>query len=120
MTLATFPSTVHTPRHTYPPGDQQKFGKGYQYAVKPLLPLQRTFILSFDAMQWDGPVAGYDMQTLIDFYEAHELWDRFNYVHPKYGTLIVRFATPLAVPKSVKGGSGATEPFEVQLIEQPL
>lgn len=120
MTLAVFPSVYHKVRHTYPAGDQQKFGRGYTYAVKPLLPIQRTFILSFAALQWDAPHTEYDMQTLVDFYEAHEMWDRFTYTHPKYGDLIVRFAKALEVPESLDGGTGATNTLEVQLIEQPL
>ena len=120
MTLALFPSNYHLVRHVYPAGDQQQFGNGYQYAVKPLLPLQRTFILKFPTLVWGSSDTSQDMQTLVNFYELHELWDRFNYNHPQYGMLIVRFAKSLEIPESIPGGSGATQPFEIHLIEQPL
>lgn len=120
MTLAVFNFPFHKVRHLYPAGDQQKFGSGYTYAVKPLLPEQRTFVLTFAALQWGAPVATYDMQALIDFYEAHRLWDRFTYPHPQYGNLTVRFGRALEVPQSLDGGTGVTEQCEIQLIEQPL
>lgn len=120
MTLATYAFPYHRVRHIYPPGDQQKFGRGYTYAVKPLLPLQRTFILTYPLMVWGSSDANYDMQTLITFYETHELWDRFTYPHPQYGNLIVRFGAPLQTPDSIPNGNGATDQFEVTLIEQPL
>jgi len=116
----TFNFPYHTVRHIYPQGDQQKFGRGYMYAVKPLLPIQRTFILKFNAMNWLATGSGYGMQDLVAFYELHEMWDRFTYPHPLYGNLITRFAKALEVPEVLDNGFGHTQPLEIQLIEQPL
>lgn len=129
MTMETFNFPYHTPTHRYPQGDAMKLGRGYQFAQDPVLPLQRSFRLKFEAMKWflniDGSVDTtteplINMQLLVAFYERVYTSRRFYYPHPIYGTLIVRFEQPLEVPQSLKNGNGTTDSFEIQFIEQPL
>jgi hypothetical protein len=128
--MDTFNFPYHVPTHTYPKGVSFQFGKGYEFGSAPQLPLQRRFKLSFNTMMWyfnqtTGAVdASFEpttnMKLLIDFYEAH-IGVKFIYPHPLYGNLTVRFASDIGweVPKGMPGGSGAVEPFEIILVEQP-
>lgn len=129
--MDTFNFPLHSPTHTYPKGDAVKFGKGYTFNAKPQLPFQRIFRLRFGAMQWflntDGTVdrttnPTYNMQCLIDFFEAHDTSQAFTYPHPVYGNLTVKFSADqtFEVPASLIGGTGVTEPFEIFLEEQPV
>lgn len=130
MSLDVFPFSMHTVTHTYPKGDSVKFGKGYEFNAKPLLPFQRTFHLYFSAMQWffnaDGSLdttsnPSFNMGALVQFFEAHDYSQAFTYPHPIYGDITVKFAagTAFEIPKSLPGGSGVTEPLQVDLVEQP-
>ena len=56
---------------------------------------------------------------LEQFYLAHKLWRSFNYNHPQYGMLVVKFNKPLETPKYVEGQPGALESFSVELLEIP-
>jgi hypothetical protein len=128
--MDTFNFPYHTVRTQYPQRDKMQFGNSYEFAPKPNAPMQRTFILSFTAMVL-YPVPGSpdvvsatvnatkNMRALEVFYEAHETWDPFTYPHPVLGNVVVKFAQPLASPKPIEGGMGATEGFEIQLKEQP-
>lgn len=130
--METFDFPVHTVRHTYPEGTTIRFGGGYEYGVKPLLPLQRSFTLTFQSMQWarneDGDIdetvvtepAGCNLRKLDLFYEAHRMDKSFEYEHEIYGTIVVKFARPFECPPAKVGGSGWTEGFEMVLREQPF
>ena len=129
--MAVFDFPNHTMTTTFPRGDSFKFGRGYEFASKPQLPLQRRFKLHFNGVVWyfnsNGTVnASTDLPNnaarLTAFYETHQSFEPFTYVHPLYGSLTVRFAAdaPLDLPKSKEGGSGMTDSFEVVLVEQPL
>lgn len=129
--METFDFPFHTPTHTYPKGDGFKFGRGYRFTAAPQLPVQRTFTLHFESIVWflkdDDTVdknaePQINAQRLIDFYERHYWHKAFIYPHPVYGNLRVRFSeeNPLEVPKSLKGGNGATDNFQIVLIEQPV
>lgn len=115
---------------TYPSGgDVYRLGKGHQFATKPILPIQRTFVVEFEeGLKWCQNEAGVYVSSitpkrnilkLIEFYEEHQQWKRFEFPHEIYGTLTVSFADPLAVPKARRGGSGWTEGFELKVIEHP-
>jgi hypothetical protein len=125
-----FPFNVHTPTHSFPRGDAVRFGRGYTFTTKPQLPFQRSFRLYFSGMKWylntDGTVDNttnvpLNMQALIDFFTAHDYSQPFIYNHELYGNITVKFAAdhPFEVVKSLVGGSGLTEPFELFLEEQP-
>lgn len=51
------------------------------------------------------------------FYNAHKLHRSFLYPHPVYGNLEVKFMSPLKIPEGIKGGNGALNDFEIDLIE---
>lgn len=130
MTEETFDFGFHTPSWVYPKGDAFKFGRGYQFTIQPQDPLQRTFVLNFDAgLMWvigdDGSIDAtteptLNMKRLVDFYERHLTWKTFTYPHPVFGDIHVKFDadSPLNVPKPVTGGSGLTDSFTMQLVEQ--
>lgn len=127
--METFNFPYHTPTHVYPKGDSFKFGRGYEFSAAPQLPIQRRFTLSFNTMVWFFNGSGVPDATiqptlnilaLDEFYRRHYTHLPFIYVHPVYGSLTVKFASdaPFEIPKSKPGGSGATEAFELVLIEQ--
>lgn len=127
MALETFPFVNHTPTHAYPKGDSFKFGKGYEFSSSPQLPLQRRFKLKFNALIWYGPTdnttdAVNNAKNFDEFYARNLTHKKFNYVHPVFGTLIVKFAPdiPFEMPSSLPGANGVTEGFEITLVEQPL
>lgn len=127
--METFNFPNHTMRHKYPDGDRVRFGRGYTFAARPVTPIQRSFTLSFNSLRWEwdeeeeeysatiSPTT--NMLALANFYEVHLLDKRFIYPHPVYGNLTVRFDQPFELPKSLPGGSGWTEPFDLVVIEEP-
>lgn len=129
--METFNFPNHTMTTVFPRGDSFRFGRGYEFASKPQLPLQRRFKLHFNGVIWylnsNGTVntttdSPNNAGRLVEFYEAHQTFEPFTYVHPQYGSLTVRFAADevFSLPKSREGGSGMTESFEITLVEQPL
>lgn len=128
--MDTFNFPYHSVTHTYPKGDSVKFGKGYTFNAKPILPFQRVFRLHFNAMQWflnsDGTLdhatnATYNIQALIDFFEAHDTSQAFTYIHPAYGPITVKFSADqtFEIPKTIDGAGGTTESLDLFLVEQP-
>ena len=129
--METFPFIFHTPTHVYPKGDSFKFGRGYEHSAAPQDPLQRRFTLSFKTIVWFRNEAGefdatiepeINALNLDQFYARHRTHKSFLYNHPVFGQLICKFASdvPLEMPKGIEGGSGATESFDLVLVEQPL
>jgi hypothetical protein len=126
---ATFDFPYHIPVTVYPDNSSRvQFGGAYEFVSKPNAPDQRIFILSFAGMSFffntDGTInastnAQYNYKALRNFYESVKLYDKFNYPHPEFGTILVRFHKPLQDPKLIPNGRGLTEPFEIELIEQP-
>lgn len=125
-----FDFPYHIVTHAYPKGDSFKFGRGYEFS-SPDGVVQRRFTLYFESIVWyfadDGTLdATINPQTnalaFDQFYVAHLTHKAFIYPHPVYGDVTVKFAAdaPFEMPKSIKGGSGATEAFSVVLVEQPL
>lgn len=129
--MAAFDFPNHTMTTLFPKGDSFKFGRGYEFASKPQLPLQRKFQLHFNAVRWyfnsNGTI---DLTTdpannagrLCAFYEAHMTYTVFTYAHPQYGTLNARFSSDdvFQIPKTREGGSGVTDSFTITVVEQPL
>lgn len=130
MVLAVFPFVNHTPVHRYPKGDAFQFGKGYEFSAAPQEPLQKRFVLKFNALTWyftgTTPVNNVDVENnamaFDEFYRAHLTHKKFLYNHQLFGQITVKFApdTPFEMPRSIDGGGGVTEGFEVTLVEQPL
>lgn len=129
MALETFDFPFHSMTWTYPKGTEFQFGKGYRFAARPQLPLQRTLKLSFGTMFWERGEEGEvdatirpktNIWALINFYESHLHHKSFIYPADVLGELTVRFSSDKAfeVPKGT--GSGAVEGFELELIEMPI
>jgi hypothetical protein len=127
--MATFDFPYHQVRTEYPDSTTRvQMGKGWVYPIKPSAPDQRLFVLSFPGMQYFLDGAGAidatilpqrNMAAMEAFYQAVLCWDIFNYVHPVYGPMNVRFNRPLQVPKGVIDGNGLLESFDVTFIEVP-
>lgn len=126
--MQTFNFPYHKQSTKYPENSfRVTFGGGYQFVSKPQHKGQRIFTLYFTGMKFyltNGVINNTDsptlnMQKLIEFYEAHELYEPFTYPHPVFGNVTVRFNTPLEIPKGYSGGTGVVEDFQIELIEQP-
>lgn len=127
MLLFNFP--FHTFSVVYPAtGKVVQLGRGWESAVAPDGPFQKQFKLTFDGMQWFTTVNGdIDFQTtpernmgaLLKFYELHLLHEKFYYDTEVYGLRIVRFAQPLNVPTTIRGGTGVVQPFDIQFRDIP-
>lgn len=131
--MAIVDSTFNFPNHTvgekYPEsGTRIKLGNSYQFDAPPSAPDQRIFTLYFESMvrmlDDEGKIdivtmADRNAGALLKFYEDHRMYKPFYYPHPWLGQVVVKFNTPLELPKGLKGGGGWTEAFSVELIEQP-
>lgn len=126
-----FPFVNHTPTHAYPKGDSFQFGGGYEFAAAPLLPIQKRFKLHFKALKWyvndsGTPVNNIDIPNnalaFDEFYRAHLTHIAFNYTHEVFGTILVKFSSdsPFEMPRTLEGGMGVTDEFDVTLVEQPV
>ncbi|AJD82915.1 hypothetical protein PJWF_00021 [Achromobacter phage JWF] len=126
---STFNFPVHTVGEKYSEsGTRVKLGNSYQFDSPPVGPDQRIFTLNFESMirlldetgQMDTTtMREVNAGALLVFYETHRLYKPFYYPHPWLGTIIVKFNTPLDLPKGIKNGGGWCEAFSVELIEQP-
>ena len=128
--MDTFGFANHVPTFTFPKGDSFQFGNGYQFAAAPQLPLVRRFTLSFQGLIWYMNGSGvYDATidpannalAFVNFYLANTTYKSFIYPHPAFGNLICKFAAdaPPEIGKSLPGGTGVTDVFDVFLVEQP-
>lgn len=126
--MADFDFPYHlTPKTVYPETNSQiEMGNGYVFASRPSAPPKRMFTLTFPLMKYYVDGAGnidktqnpqLNMAVLDDFYKTHETWKSFTYDHPVYGVLQVRFKKPLEIPEGVKGGSGAVNQLQIELVE---
>lgn len=112
-------------------GDRLQLGRSYMFTAGPVAPDQRVITLHFPTMfYYVNAVTGTPDTTtnpkmnflrLEGFYTRHRLWKPFNYRHPMYGMLVVKFDKPLKTPKGLGSGApkGQLEGFTVDLLEQP-
>lgn len=127
--METFDFPYHRVSTTNPEsGTRVQLGQSYVFAAPPTSPDQRIFNLSFETMKYfTDEFGGLDeniapqlnMLTLTRFYQEHKLHKSFLYPHPVHGTVVVKFSKPLVEPMGRPGGTGATESFEIELIEMP-
>ncbi len=128
--MEEFDFDYHIPTTEYPEsGDRLQFGGSYTFSSAPTSPDQRIITLHFQEMRnyVDKTTGVVDVLTnpksnfyrLELFYQRHRLWKSFNYRHPQYGMLVVRFSKPLKTPKKQEGFNGILEGFTVELMEQP-
>lgn len=126
--METFTFMKHVLSVEYPESSAKiKFGRGYEFASRPIGPDQVTLTLSFKAMFFAfNPNGSYNltweptinMALLENFYKEHRLYEKFIYPHPVEGNLTVRFDRPLQY-KIIENGNGQVEPFQIRLLTQP-
>jgi hypothetical protein len=132
MPLPVFDFPYHRVSTTYPESSiRVRFGRSYQFASKPNAPPERLFKLRFPTMKyytkWEEGEEVLDttinpklnLYVLEQFYQAVELYGTFTYPHPVHGNLTVRFSKPLVLPEGRENGNGASEEFDIELIEVP-
>lgn len=128
--MEEFDFDYHVPTTEYPEsGDRLVLGGSYMYTAAPIAPDQRIITLHFTEMRnYCHPITGVPDSTVNPainfyrlelFYQEHRLFRSFNYRHPQYGMLVVKFNKPLKTPKMVEGQPGVLQGFTVELIEQP-
>lgn len=126
--MENFPATYFTFSTRYPDRPRVELGGSYEYTPQPSNPMKRTLMLNLQGMCYftnaNGTLnltvePGRNMGLLDDFYARHEIWKRFQILHPAYGLRVVKFATPLEVPEGLKGANGLLPDFQVSLLEQP-
>lgn len=103
-----------------------KMGSGYTFTAKPSAPIVREFVLTFPVLFYytdsNGKIdTAHNPETnlgrLVEFYEAHQLYEPFSYEHPVYGIKEVKFIKPIEVPEGETGGLGAYKNVKVELQE---
>lgn len=128
--MATFAPIYFTWTTRYPDsGLRVVFGNSYNYTAGPTAPDQRVFLLKLQAMQYFLQPDGVTLNTVTEpvrnlaaleaFYQEHKLHKAFDFNHPVYGLLSVKFNRPLEIPEGIPGGNGVYELIEVELLEQP-
>lgn len=127
--METFDFPYHRVSRRYPQtGTSLEFGQGYQFTAPPAGRYQRQFVLKFPTLAYfendNGQVdptiqPQKNMLAFIEFYERHLLHKSFLYNHPDIGLVTVKFAAPFEEPDGIPKGHGASEAFEITLIEQP-
>jgi hypothetical protein len=95
----------------YPAGSAKiRFGDGYEFASKPRGKDQLIFTLKFENMFYYIDVGNEvsrwhryqtNMLMLTAFYEAHKMYEKFQYFHHIHGLQTCRFYQPLVVPEGV-------------------
>lgn len=99
---------------------------GWFFASKPKVPYQRKFRVTLYGLRWYLNTNGTynttaspttNARLLEQFYQANGRWDNFAWAHPHLGTLQVRFAEPVNVPKAEPNSNGLIEELEVVLVE---
>lgn len=127
--MELFDFDYHKTTTAYPEGTRIQLGKSYIFAAQPTAPDQRVITLYFNAMYYFcDPLTGamndsvqpkLNFWRLEKFYQAHQTWRNFQYVHPVYGMLVCKFNKPLQTPKPVDNHGGLLESFSVEFLEIP-
>ena len=99
---------------------------GWVYNPTPTLPFRPTFKVTLEGLRWYLKPCGsrLDLITdrnrnagrLQDFYRRHRQHVPFDFEHEYMGTIEVRFASPVNVPKGIKDSGGLIEPLELTMI----
>lgn len=126
--MALFPFTYFEIETKNPEsGYRGQFGNSYVFTSQPNAPDQRIFNLTFPALKYysiNGSLSSSlneenNMLALIEFYQDHKLHKSFDFEHPLYGSLKVKFNKPLVEKPAQKGSNGVVIDQEVELIEVP-
>lgn len=128
MEIFDFPYHAYSTK--YPDsGFKMKLGKSYTFSSGATAPDQREITLHFEDQSMrkfrDGAASTPDLtkepainfNRLEKFYNDHKLHKSFQYDHPDYGMITVKFAKPLETPRTTRGGW--VKGFSLVLEEQP-
>lgn len=126
--MDTFNFPYHEFEDTYPEtGGGMKFGNSYDFRFAPSAPPTKIFTLNMTGMRYifsgesidDTSVPQLNIRVLDAFFLKHQLHEKFIYPHPVRGDIVVRFMSPLEIPKVIRGSRGILPDFTIKLIEQP-
>lgn len=111
---------------TLPPDVQPLVSmNGWTFASKPSVPYAKRFKVTLHGLRWYLQTNGlFDVATdptrnarrLEQFYETNGTWDKFTWVHPHFGSMNVRFASPVSVPMGIANSNGLVSAFEINLL----
>lgn len=102
---------------------------GWQFTARPTTPFQRKFKVMLHGLHWylNSADSRYDVVTDPDnnarllelFYEEHEMWKPFLWVHPhlNYEPIECRFQSPVNVPAGLSNSNGLIQAFEINFVE---
>lgn len=99
---------------------------GWEFTSRPTVPFRRKFRVTLYGLIWYLDAGGfYDATTdpefnarrLELFYQAHQRWREFQWIHPHIGPMLVKFASPFTVPAGIPNSMGRCGPLEITLIE---
>lgn len=108
--MALFDFPYHKPQDAYPTGAVVKFGRGYNFAARPLGPEEVTTHLKFQAMfVYQNPDDTINLTVdpqlnifaLETFYMDVRMFKPFQYRHHRSGLVNARFSKPLLMPKTL-------------------
>jgi hypothetical protein len=97
---------------------------GWEFTSKPNVPYRRKFTVTLTGLRWylgNGVLdtttnPEYNAGRLLDFYRQNQMWDVFAFNHEYLGSILVRFSSPVAIPKAEPSSNGRINPFDVSLI----
>lgn len=98
---------------------------GWNFASKPKVPYQKTFVVKLQGMCWyllpnglydEATNPNYNARLLEKFYETHGVWQAFDFPHPHLGTLSCKFTQPVEVPEAIVNSGGLISGFDITLV----
>lgn len=110
-----------------PPDEQETTSmNGWDFIAKPSIPYRAKWKVTLEGLRWRLNAAGTGLDLATDptlnagrleqFYRSHRKHVPFNFQHEYRGLVLVRFASPLAVPKAIQNSNGLVAPLEMTLI----
>ena len=99
---------------------------GWTFTSRPKVPYCPQYKVVLHGLRWYLQPNGlfdaatnptFNARRLEQFYQDHELWDPFSWVHPHKGNLTVRFNSAVQIPAGQTNSGGLIEALEITLIE---
>lgn len=123
--LFNFCPDYMVPRTKPPQASQVMSMNGWAFSAKPKVPYQKTFVVKLQGMRWyllannlydEVTNPQYNARLLEKFYEAHGVWQAFDFPHPHFGTLSCKFSQPVEVPEAIVNSGGLIDGFDITLV----
>lgn len=97
---------------------------GWEYAVKPSNPYQRSFSAKLYGLRWYLGSTTLDLSTdkihnagrLLKFYEEHRLYKPFTLHHEYLGPIKCRFKSAVNLEPGVDNSNGLIEEVEIMML----